>query len=48
MADENWEGAKDAKAEQLMYAAMVTEVGAIKEATLKTVEVVKDNLARIQ
>ena len=48
MADENWEGAKDAKAEQLMYAAMVTEVGAIKEATLKTVEEVKDNLARIQ
>ena len=31
-----------------MYAAMVTEVGAIKEATLKTVEEVKDNLARIQ
>lgn len=27
---------------------MVTEVGAIKEATLKTVEEVKDNLARIQ
>lgn len=48
MADENWEGAKDAKAEQLMYAAMVTEVGAIREATLKTVEEVKDNLARIQ
>lgn len=48
MADENWEGAKDAKAEQLMYAAMATEVGAIKEATLKTVEKVKDNLARIQ
>lgn len=48
MADENWEGAKDVKAEQLMYAAMVTEVGAIKEATLKTVEEVKDNLARIQ
>lgn len=48
MADENWEGAKDAKAEQLMYAAMATEVGTIKEATLKTVEEVKDNLARIQ
>lgn len=48
MADENWEGAKDAKAEQLMYAAMATEVGTIKKATLKTVEEVKDNLARIQ